>query len=269
MLDLLTSRECLAAFLGAISAFLLEALRRWLASRRKDLAAGNETIFVLAQYYTVLRSCFQQGFEVRAKYVRQASGREPMYVEYIPIAANWNPALRIPIDRIGYLLHSHAPDVINRVAMAERDAVGLLGTLERRSALHVEFQRRATEVERAAQGAQIQFGVLEVSVGRDLSMQLRQVTEQLQQRLPEVCKVLKAAGDLLGDVLAFQFPLSRPIRFIDETATPMDVNRPLPRPALWRRLLRLANRPLRWKRHTAGPPNPDGTLDTPPRGSDG
>jgi len=191
-------------------------------------------------------AAYQQTFEERAKKVRAQVGREPLYVEYIPVAVNWNPELRVPLDRIGYLLGSHAPDIISRVAMAERDARGLLGQIERRAVLHVEFQRRATEVERAAKKKPA-FGELEIAVGRDLTVQLRQLTEILIGRLPACCALLKAVGDQLGEVLAFQFPLSRPIRFVEETKIAREANPTLPKAALWRRILRLANRPLPWK----------------------
>lgn len=255
MLEILTSKECLAAFLGAFSAFLLEALRRWHVGRGKDLSAGNETIFTLAQYYTVLRSIYKQGFEDRAERVRKATGQEPNYLQYGPMGTSWSPTLRVPLDRVGYLLSSYAPDILDRVAMAERDALGLLAMLDRRNALHIEFQRRAAEI-RSIKGSDLPIEELEEKISRDVLVQLRQLTEALQSRMPECWCHLKIVADQVGDVLAYHFPTSHPARF-GEAVEPFEpFSRPLAEPPRWRRLVRWANRPLRCKRKAAAPTSP-------------
>ena len=83
------STEFWAVLIGAVMALLPEAMRRWMHDRR-------------------------------AEFVRATTRREPYYHEFIGHGVTWNPSERVPIGRLGFLLRSHNPDLLNSLAAADR-----------------------------------------------------------------------------------------------------------------------------------------------------
>ena len=78
MSAIFNSTEFWAALFGALAAFLLEALRRWAADRKHQLAAGNEAVFALAQMHRLATAIYNQAYLDRAAEVRWSQKREPL-----------------------------------------------------------------------------------------------------------------------------------------------------------------------------------------------
>lgn len=251
IVEAITSTEALAAFLGAFAAFLLEALRRWHSDRLATLAAGNEAIFFLSQMFAHITNINNQYFVERAVEVREIMKREPNYLEFLPMEAGTEDVVRVPTGRLGFLLGTYDPDLLNRLAAADREFGVLMKLMEQRNAAHVQWQQASAVVNsQIAAGAPIPLGVLEEMVGIDLSYRLRHMTESLQTRLPGCADNLKSAGGQLAEVLSLTFPIGRVNKFVvrerPNAVAPL-VGGPKPRP--WRRVVRsvarLARKPLR------------------------
>jgi hypothetical protein len=244
-----------AAFFGAVAAFALEAIRRWREERRKELRAGNEAIFVLSQMYSVMRNFHQQAIVDRAAFVRQGVGREPKYLEYIPFAIAWNPQTVLPISSLGFLLESHEPDVLNRLAQVERAFLSVLEVNVRRSQVHVQFQERARAVLGPAQ--EMPSDELEAKVGFDLAMQLQQFTAHMLEDVPRTRDGLLEMGKQLRSVLELEYPLGRIVGFtpFDNPVEGLSPPTNLRRPSLWRRWLRTIVNLKRRREAPALPPS--------------
>ncbi len=248
LLTALTSTECIAAFLGACAAFLMEALRRWWSDRRDTLAAGNEAVFALAQMFAHITNVYNQQFVEQAKVFREMANREPNYAEILPLELGDGVA-RLRFERLGFLLRSHDPDLLNRLAAADSNFGVLTKVIERRNEAQVQWQRATAAVfAQNLSGSPIPFETLERLVGMDLSFRLKNMTEELQRRLPECSKELRSAGQQLTRVLSLVFPMGRVNSFIhverENAVTPPSG---IPKPPLWRRFIRGIVRLMRTK----------------------
>ena len=236
----LTSTEALAAFLGACAAFLLEALRRWRSDRLTNLAAGNEAVFALSQMYTLVTNLHNQMFVDRIPEVRKVLGRDPTYIEFLPIEAGSDDIIRVPLDRLGFLLRSYEPDILNRVAACAREFGVLMRLLTQRNLAHVQWQQASGQVyARMPVGTELTIGQLENAVGLDLSYRLRMMTEHLHMGLANCAGDLKLVADQLTYTLSMTFPTQRVSHF---EAIPREKGMQLPAaarpPRLWRRIVR-------------------------------
>jgi hypothetical protein len=238
--------EFAAAFFGAVAAFLLEALRRRHEERKADLAAGNEAIMVLAQMYSVLRNYNQQAFVDRAIEVHRRMGREPVYIEYLPMTVAWSERSTLPMNRLGFLLESHDEDILNRLSACERGFLTMLATNDLRNKVHLQFQERARTV--LGPNDAVPGQVVEESVGMDLALQLKQLTSHLISDVPRTIDDLLSLAKQLRGVLDLEFPTGRTIGF-SPIAAPTEGLSPTvsTRKAVWwrRRLRALVNR---WRR---------------------
>lgn len=227
-----------AAFFGALAAFILEAFRRYREDRRKDLAAGNQAITVLAQMYSVLRNVNDQAYVGRAKEIREKLNRDALYLEYQPLGIGWNPQTQLPMSRLGFLLKSHDGDILNRLALVERAFLTILDTNLRRNDVHVRFQERARSV--LIPGNEMRLQELEDLVGVDLALQLKQLTEHLLSDVPRTRDDLLSLSTQLRGVLDMEFPTGRTVGFkpfdvpYEGVAAPPDAHKA----AWWRRVVR-------------------------------
>ena len=78
------SSEFAAALGGAGSAFLLEALRRWLADSTKKQASINLALLSLGEMYTVLKNFHDQVFIEPRAALAATLGRDPLPFEFKP-----------------------------------------------------------------------------------------------------------------------------------------------------------------------------------------
>ena len=104
LLEALGSTECLAAFLGAFAAFMLEALRRWRSDRLANIAIGKEAVLSLAQMYSHITAVFNQQFIDQRQAFEGEHHRQPNYAEIVPLEANLANALRLQPERLGFLI---------------------------------------------------------------------------------------------------------------------------------------------------------------------
>jgi hypothetical protein len=218
--------------------------------RRADLAAGNEAVFVLSQYFTLFTNLHQQAYIDRAALVRKNNfGREPHYTEYIGTAVGWNSTLRLPFDRLGFLLQTYDPNLLGRLAVLDRSIISLLDAQQTRNRQHENFQRRLAEFEsHMAEGTIITFEIVETHVGRDLALQLEQLTKFILKNLPDCLKkISRLTGDLTA-LLSYEFPFGRPIEINFKPAKFIDVDAASSPPPTWRKLLRWLVRLLRRRR---------------------
>jgi hypothetical protein len=251
ILAAITSTEALAAFLGAFAAFLLEAIRRWRSERLANLAAGNEAVFALSQMYTWMTNVNNQMFVDRAAEVRAETGRDPLYIYFLPMEARSEDVLRVPMDRLGFLLSSYEPDMLNRIAACDREFGVLSRLLEQRNAIHVEWQQRSGQITaQLPPGTEVTLEQMENAVGGDLSHRLKAMTESLQKGLPACAGDLRTVATQLTFTLSMVFPTKRVTEF---EAIPREKGLQLPAaarpPRLWRRFVRrcfrIARTPIR------------------------
>jgi hypothetical protein len=244
---ILRSAEFWAALFGALTAFLLEAIRRWRSERRRDIAIGNQALVVFMQMYTTL-SELQRLIEERTNLIQKRESRAPHYFEYQAMGLVWNESMRLPMDRLGFLLQSYDPDLLNRMIHVENSFFTILYNLERRTAAQMEFTAKVQQI----------FGVnlppptdLERGVGPGIAMRLEQLTTSLIQKLPETIEQIPKVGRQLSETLSFVFPMLPPIgsdftlhKFT--TDPPPDTE-----PPRWRRSLRDTARWIKRKVKTA------------------
>jgi hypothetical protein len=240
-----------AAFFGALSAFLFEAYRSWRSDRHKDLVAGNEAIFALSQMYTHATNINNQLFKDRAKLVQQLAGRDPFYFEFMPMEIAAEQVPRVQLDRLLFLLRSHAPDLLNRLAGIDREFGVIMKFLEHRNEAQKEFQRKTNDAwVPDLRGATL--GQLQELAGPELCQRLEKMTENLRMGLPTCASDLMAMTKQVTDVLKFEFPFSivagfDPIERDSGFAVLEDE-----KPRTWRRLVRwlsrLARKPIRLPR---------------------
>jgi hypothetical protein len=230
------SVEFWAALFGAVAAFMLEAMRRFWMDRRHDLAAGNEGVFSLAQMGTLARLIYNQSFIDRDATIREFQNREAFYFEYLPMTLPWNITVKLPFERLGFILRSYDPDLLNWLAAAERDFASLIQTLSERNTQQLEFQRRHAAIPKAQ--APVSTAVFEKMIGTDLVDQLKHSTEMLKVGLPRCEENALRLGQRLTQTLSYQFPLGRIANFSPIERTSMNDTSHIPSPRLWRRFVR-------------------------------
>lgn len=210
VIDAITSTEALAAFLGAFSAFLLEALRRWQSDRSANLLAGKEAILALAQRYSFAKAAHNQLFIEQRESFRKKHKRDPNYAELLPLEGAPEVLVKLPADRMGFLVGTYDPDLLNRVLAADHHFQILMKLLAQRNEAHIEWQKAsyAYVSTRPLGGPPATFEDVESGSGLDLSMRLRRMTEGLDSNLPTCATALKSIADQLTKVLSFEFPAS-------------------------------------------------------------
>jgi hypothetical protein len=235
MHDILSSKEFWSALFGALAAFLLEALRRRAADRKYELAAGNEAVFALAQMHTLATLIFNQQFKDREIEVRRSQHREPIYFEFLPMVVPWNASIKLPLDRLGFILASYHPDLLNRLAAVDREFAAVLQTVTERNIQHGEFRRRFVDLPKSSET--IRPELIEKLVGVDVCEPLRTTTEALRRGLPRCAEHARLAGKQLSEMLSYHFPLGRISRFTPIVRTTA-VDAPEVTAPAWRRAVR-------------------------------
>lgn len=231
------------ALAGALAAFGFAILQRWWERREEHVTAARQAVFALAQMYTyvalVNRQWLNEGAaEARAKLTTLGISREPLYFEYLPISASANPGTSVRLDRLDFLLRSHAPDLVGRIAAAERSYLGVVETIEQRNGLHLRFQEKMASL---VSGPAVLASVdqLEGAVGRDLMGQIRALTEVLQRDIPSAEADLAMVARQASDVLKHVFPMARMITVEPTTPRAFTDTTADGRPAAWRRVVRI------------------------------
>lgn len=243
----ITSTESLAAFLGVFAAFSLEALRRWRSERLARLAAGNEAVFALSQMYSYAIEMYRQQFEEQVERFKTKREREPNYSEFWPVEGDAADVARLRIDCLGFLLRSHDPDLLNRLATVNQWFGVMAGNMNQlRSAQHGWQQAVEKAFRETFIGDTISLEQMEDLVGPYLSVRLKRLTEGLRQELPQCANQIKTVGEQLSEVLSFMFPTKGVSRFgaldrKDATTLPPDITMP----SRWRRCVRAITRFLR------------------------
>jgi hypothetical protein len=239
------SAEFWSALFGAAAAFLLEAIRRWRSERRRDIANGNQALFVLVQMYASL-AALRSFINDRVGLLKARESRAPDYFEYQAMSLVWNENMRLSMDRLGFLLQSYDPDLLNRMMQVETSFFTILYNLERRTAAQLEFTHRAEE--KLGENLPRTPNELERGVGPDIAMRLRDLTESLLKQLPLTIEQIPKVGRQLTETLSLIFPMTPPI---GSDFTPYKFTTHAPPSAIpprWRRFLRDT---VRWVKRKA------------------
>jgi hypothetical protein len=242
---------------GAVAAFLLEAIRRWAFDRKHELAAGNEAVFTLAQMHTLATLLFNQIFKDREATLREIQSREPFYFEYLPMGVPSSAAIKVPLDRLGFILASYHPDLLNRLAAVDREFASVLETLAERNRQQRDFQRRHVELLKSTP-AGVAPHILEQLIGADLCSQLKANTDFLKRNLPRCAEHALSAGSQLTEMLSYHFPVGRITNFAPIPRTTA-VEAPAVTGPAWRRAVRALV--TRIRRPTGVVIPPDSTLE--------
>lgn len=227
------------ALAGALAAFLLEALRRWVADNARRQSSINLAALSLVQMYTLMKNYHDQVFvDGRETLIAQLpGGREPLAFEYLPAGGLPEQQLAIDYESLGCLVRSHDPDVLHRVLAAERIFLGARHAMLEHERLHRLVQRRLAEQVDPMQPIAVRQ--LPNLVGGDLFKQLTDIATLLRDETPKDMQQILAAASQLREVARFHFPFRRFIGFDvvprREAMTPPKDTR---QPAWWRRTLR-------------------------------
>ncbi len=118
----------------------------------------------------------------------------PLYFHYPPLVNLPERAFDLDVPSVGYLVDSHGPDILNRLLAAQGVFASQMMLVRKHAELHIEFQRRMAAIDPAGE-AQMTLEQLEQSVGKDVMLQLRHVTEALLQDIPKAMEdTLAVAG---------------------------------------------------------------------------
>ena len=222
------------ALVGALAAFLLEALRRWYTDNTRRQATINLALLSLTQMYTVMKNYHDQVFVDRRATLALQLGREPHLFEYMPRSGIAEQQLRLDFEGLGVLLRSHDPDVLNRLLAAERTFLATRYKMLEHVRLHQEFQRRIAEA-RVPEAVPINPRDI---VGPDLYAQLRDIATSLRDEAPADMQQILAAAEQLRGVATIHFPTRRFVGF--QVVRRKDATMPpasLAAPKCWRRAL--------------------------------
>jgi hypothetical protein len=204
-------------------------------------------VFALLQMFTQAANVYRQKFVVRSAEVRKMTGSDPNYSQILPMELATRQIPRLQLEKLGFLLRSHDPDILNRMAVTAMDFEVLMNLLEKRNVAHLEWQRASEPVfaDPTLPGP-ISIEVLEDRIGAQRSVMLKLMTDELRERLPECAGNLERIGKQLTDVLSLMYPSHRINRFDrlerqDAVAPPPST----PKARLWRRAVRAVARTLR------------------------
>lgn len=242
--DAITSTECLAAFLGALAAFLLEAWRRWRSDTREQWMAGNEAVFALAQMYSLVVGIHRQQFEEQIARFKREHGRDPNYSEFLPMEVGESDVMRPRLDALGFLLRSHDPDVLNRLAVVRQQFDVFMHSMRQLNEAQNQWQQSFARV-LEQHPSDLKLEQIEDYIGPYLTVRLQTLVQSLQQGLPECAKDLKMVGEQLSESLSFSFPAKMISRFAHIERTGPVLPPGVKKPKLWRRCVRAISRVLR------------------------
>lgn len=235
--------EFWAAGFGAAAAFALEAVRRWRDGARGEQDAANGALLTLSQMFTQLENIRQQVYEEQAQRVKAIMGREPLPIELLPMTGISDYGLRLDFTSLGFLLRTHDPDVLNRIAVAERSFVGNVLNEQQRATLHYQLQQNLSAAGLTGAMA-FSIGDAKRVAGESLFKQVEMLTAAQMAEIPKTIDLLLKTQSELVDVVSLHFPTRRFVQF--ERRPGGDPDRQSQRKAsLWRRALRWLCRGIR------------------------
>jgi hypothetical protein len=241
-MDIVTSTESVAAFAGALSAFALAATGKWLANRRVEWMAGNEAIFAIAQMYSLIVGLKRQQFDEQIDRFTREKGREPNYTEFLPVEGGAGDVLRPKLDALGFLLQSHDPDLLNRLAIVVQKFDVMMNAMRELSVTQNQFQQ-ALEARLPNLPGGITLPALEDNIGPYIMTRLMMMVEATRTGLPDCATDLEEIGKQLSDTISYSFPLWRVSKFeAIERERPTEVPSTAGKPRVWRRVVRFFSR---------------------------
>lgn len=227
--------ELVAAAVGALSAYTLEKFRRRSERLTEIQDAVNSAQVAMSQMYQHLKNIHEQVYIAQEKRVRDAHQREPLAFEILPLTVTTQPSVNIDVSSLACLLRSHDPDVVHRVASAERTYIEHVMNEEVRAGKHLEVQNRlhAAGVKEGVPTAPAQM--IE-AIGSPLYKQLQMLTQYQTEELPKTADFVLKVHEELRDVASLQFPTRHFIRF--EPRENIDTTLPPIKASKWRYVVR-------------------------------
>ncbi len=242
VIEIITSTECIAAFVGALAAFALAAIAQRRTDKRAQWMAGNEAIFALAQMSSVVIGLNRQQFDDQIGYSKEVRGREPNYTEFWPVEAGTGDVLRPRLDALGFLLQSHNPDLLNRLAVVVQTFDVMMKVMDQLHLAQNQFQQAlATQLPNLP--GTVTLTALEDLLSPYLMARLKALVEGAQAGLPDCAKELQEIGKQLSEAMSYSFPARKTASFeLIERERPTQVPTSAGKPRLWRRVVRVLSR---------------------------
>jgi len=241
-IEIITSTECIAAFAGALAAFALAGVAQWFANRRTEWKAGNEAVFAVAQMYSLVVGLKRQQFDDQiARFVAE-KGWEPDYTRFRPVEGATGDVLRPRLNALGFLLQSHDPDLLNRLAVVVQKFDVMMSAMRALSVTQNQFQQ---ELEARLPDLPLEFTLteLEDKIGPYIMTRLMNLVEATREGLPDCAIDLQEIGKQLSDSVSYCFPIWKVSKFEPiERERPTDIPPTAEKPRLWRRVVRVLSR---------------------------
>lgn len=160
--------QAAATLVGAFTAFKLESRRKQRAERKEQVHSFNRVLFALTQQRTFLLNYENQHL---------APNREDKCRAYMLRPLTELPArLDVDVEALTFVLELPQADVLNRIAEADLKYRTLIGVIESRNKLHLQFQERLASAEGIDDRGQDELVVLRRIGGPMIRRQLENLT---------------------------------------------------------------------------------------------
>lgn len=203
-----------AAFFGALAAFLLGVLAKWVERNTARQDAANRAVMALAQMYSQLKNAKAGCFDEQAKEFRERTTRAIAPWNYRPIAGIGAHQITLDIKELSFLSMSHDTNLPNRMLQAELDFRTNIDQLKLLQQIQLDFQRRAAG-HLSEQRVNTREDVVG-AVGPDVVGHLESMVRDMPGVLEETYRSIHQLGIELSEAASLMLPLRRIHRFVDK-----------------------------------------------------
>lgn len=189
----------LAAFLGALAAFLFQKWFEAQKQRNLDFRSGKHAQFALISQFTALTNVITQ-------YLNEHRENEDRFLALHPFSIHFD-FINIDIESLLYILDDgEDANLLNMILIAEQKFKTAMGILEQRSKYHADFQHKAAKI-----GIDEALDIATKTILIDM-------TDNLYETFDDAIDTSKEINDKLFQYLKTKFPKKTPLQYkrIDE-----------------------------------------------------
>ena len=190
-----------ATLVGALIAFELEHARRRRADERERISRMKQALFTLVEQRQFILNFKKQVLDPKKD--------DPIRSFTIHAQNSFQPALKIDVDGLGFLLDADG-ELLNRLVNADLRFRTLNSLIDVRSAVHLRFQEtaeaNATQENYDPASGPITVAELEHLVGRVMSKQLQEMTDDLYRCADDALATNRSVFKLVHEHAAGAFP---------------------------------------------------------------
>jgi len=201
-----------ATLAGAGAAFGLEAWRQRRREKADKQASIKRALFVLVSQRSFLRN-------LEAQHLHELRGQSHRAFLLRPVYAVPS-SLSIDLSALTFLLELPDKNVLPRIELADLRFRTVLGLLDERNRVYLEFQRRVEVSQVGETTNRIAIDDLRRIIGPVLSAQLEQLTDHLLDTSEAALESNRAAAELTDSAFRSAFPKDKLFRTQDIPLNP-------------------------------------------------